>query len=109
MRIGDNQSTSTGLPCQDKHLLAICFSLFDPVARRAHLSFSAAMSLTLIGLCFFFISACNADLGSDVNAGEIWQTRDEMEKITNMLDHLTKKVACQGEALERRWRGCKKK
>ena len=23
-----------------------------------------------------------------------------MEKITNMLDHLTKKVACQGEALE---------
>ena len=58
------------------------------------------MSLTLIGLCFFLISACNADLGSDVNAGEIWQTRDEMEKITNMLDHLTKKVACQGEALE---------
>ena len=35
-----------------------------------------------------------------MNAREIWQTRDEMIKITNMLDHLTKKVACQGEALE---------
>ena len=100
MRIGDNQSTSTGLPCQDKQLLAICWSLFDPVARRAHLSFSAAMLLTLSGLCFFFISACDADLGSDVTAGEIWQTREEMTKITSMLDHLTKKVACQGEALE---------
>ena len=57
-------------------------------------------AMSLIGLCFFFISACNADLESDVTAGEIWQTREEMKKITSMLDHLTKKVACQGEALE---------